>query len=966
MVVVYRRQRALWLSVLMILSSLLGLPGVFGPVVRAAANIGYVGPSTAGAGNAPTGDKPESKLWWHAGWWWASLWHSPSGDFHIYRLDLSTQTWIDTGVPLDPRPNSRADVLWDGSNLYVASHLYSTSTGPASSADGAKLWRFSYDAGAATYRLDAGFPVNINAARSETLVIDKDSTGKLWAVWVQQTSASSGVYKVFVNRTLGDDAQWGTPFELPVSGASVARDDIAAVIAFDGNKIGVMWSNQIASAMYFAVHLDGDPDTTWQASRTAIQGPNNADDHINLKSLQTDGSGRVFAAVKTSHTSSSAPLIMLLVLDRSSGDWQSYVYGRVADHHTRPIVLLDSTNQHLYMYATADENGGSIYEKSAPINALAFAGGLGTPFIEEAATPGTSGGLNNATSTKQPLNCTTGLVVLASNDTTDRYWHNYRALPGCTTPAPPAPPANLQATPGDTRVELRWEAVNGASSYSVKRSTSSGGPYTTLASGLTGTTYVDTTVSNGIAFYYVVTALNSAGESAPSNEVSATPQAPPPPPAGENLLRNAGFENDTNNDGRPDDWSTNSRVSRSSALVHSGAYAMRHAATDNGSYTITQHLSGVSPATTYTFSGWINIPPTSDSLTFRFQVQWRNASNSTIATTTVQTFTAPTAGWTVARATLTPPTGTAAAQVRMAVSSLNATIYVDDLFFGVAGSAPDTTPPSITATSPPSDAGSVALSATISATFSEAMDPATITPGSFTLVDATTTVVPAAVSYDATTRTATLDPNADLAPATTYTARLDGTLTDTSGNALAPYSWSFTTATADGGGSTASLPAVADAFVRDGSYAGQNFGTAPTLEVKASGTGYNRQTYLRFDLSAVNASHVDRALLKLTVTALPNGAGAPLRVFAVLDDTWSETTITWNNRPAPAATALSTVTIGATGQIVFDVTSLVSDELAADRRLSLVISEDAGANKQVNLASREASTNRPVLELSLP
>lgn len=63
-------------------------------------------------------------LWWNDGSWWGSLWDTTSQDFHIFRLELSTQTWIDSGVTLDPRANTHADVLWDGTHLYVASHVF--------------------------------------------------------------------------------------------------------------------------------------------------------------------------------------------------------------------------------------------------------------------------------------------------------------------------------------------------------------------------------------------------------------------------------------------------------------------------------------------------------------------------------------------------------------------------------------------------------------------------------------------------------------------------------------------------------------------------------------------------------------------------------------------------------------------------------------------------------------------------
>jgi hypothetical protein len=215
-----------------------------------------------------------------------------------------------------------------------------------------------------------------------------------------------------------------------VQGAtSLDADDICAVVAF-GNKIGIMWSNQTASAMYFAVHNDGDAADTWQASRTAVQGPKSADDHINLKALQGDPAGRVFAAVKTSlddaGASASAPQILVLARDPASGDWSSAAFGRISDCHTRPILMLDSQRQVLHVFATAPEGAcqysgqpGAIFEKTSAMSSLVFPLGKGTPVIRDLASPN----LNNVTSSKQSVSDATGLIVVATNDTTSRYWH---------------------------------------------------------------------------------------------------------------------------------------------------------------------------------------------------------------------------------------------------------------------------------------------------------------------------------------------------------------------------------------------------------------------------------------------------------------------------------------------------------------------------------------------------------------
>ncbi|MEK3913486.1 fibronectin type III domain-containing protein [Paenibacillus sp. FSL H7-0331] len=86
----------------------------------------------------------------------------------------------------------------------------------------------------------------------------------------------------------------------------------------------------------------------------------------------------------------------------------------------------------------------------------------------------------------------------------------------------PSTPA-LTAVGGDAKIDLSWAPTSGATGYNIKRSTISGGPYTTVASNVYGSPYIDTTVTNGITYYYIVTGLNERGESGYSNEASATP-----------------------------------------------------------------------------------------------------------------------------------------------------------------------------------------------------------------------------------------------------------------------------------------------------------------------------------------------------------------------------------------------------------------------------------------------------------
>ena len=100
--------------------------------------------------------------------------------------------------------------------------------------------------------------------------------------------------------------------------------------------------------------------------------------------------------------------------------------------------------------------------------------------------------------------------------------------PGWPISAPPASPASLSVTAGNSQVALLWPASSGAISYNVKRATVNGGPYA-IVSNVTTTNYTDNGLSNGANYYYVVSALNTAGESANSAQASATPWNLPPP-----------------------------------------------------------------------------------------------------------------------------------------------------------------------------------------------------------------------------------------------------------------------------------------------------------------------------------------------------------------------------------------------------------------------------------------------------
>jgi len=204
---------------------------------------------------------------------------------------------------------------------------------------------------------------------------------------------------------------------------------------------------------------------------------------------------------------------------------------------------------------TSTPTSPAVTIPAAPAGLAVTAGNAQDALSWSASTGATSYNLKRSTTSGGPYNTISSPTGISYSDTgltnSTKYFYvvsavnsagesanssQVNATPAATNPNPPPPtvtipsaPSSLAATAGNAQVALTWSASTGATNYNLKRSTTNGGPYTTITSPTT-TSYTDKNLTNGTAYFYVVTAVNSAGESSNSTQANATPVAPTNPP----------------------------------------------------------------------------------------------------------------------------------------------------------------------------------------------------------------------------------------------------------------------------------------------------------------------------------------------------------------------------------------------------------------------------------------------------
>lgn len=153
---------------------------------------------------------------------------------------------------------------------------------------------------------------------------------------------------------------------------------------------------------------------------------------------------------------------------------------------------------------------------------------------------------------------------------------------------------------------------------------------------------------------------------------------------------------------------------------------------------------------------------------------------------------------------------------------------------------------------------------------------------------------------------------------------------------------------------------VADAYVRDGSYANRNYGTVTGLEVRqSSSSGNNRRAYFRFNIPSTLLS-VTSAKLRLY---LASGSSSSVAVHST-DNTWTESAITWNNKPVEGARLAFKSLSRNKIYHEWDVTPYIQGLLATSQFTGNFVVIDIASGSTMTISSREASSNKPQLVIT--
>lgn len=364
-------------------------------------------------GKARTGEKPQSKVWFHQGFWWCLLPGTEDGETALRFYQLLDNTWQVVGGVVDEREDVQVDVWAEGDDLYVL----------VFQGEETRFLAFSFVQNQGEYFLHDGFPVSLSplpVQGVETMSLRRDSAGRFWAAFEGEKPGAKrgGIYAIW-----SDDGHNWHQGGVYLAG-NVDLDDIATLCRFqmEGHGyLGVIWSQQSANPsthrdsagvgrLLMRAHKDGDAPGDWSQVETIAEGRALADDHLNT-AVAADGS--VYLVTKTSlddlRPKDDSSALLMLHVRNPRGQWRSFPVSQSKDRGTRPIVVLDEERGILHVFFTRPTNAKQsvreIVHQWTERSNIHFSEpevAIGMPNVY----------LNDATSTHQGVTISSGLLVM--------------------------------------------------------------------------------------------------------------------------------------------------------------------------------------------------------------------------------------------------------------------------------------------------------------------------------------------------------------------------------------------------------------------------------------------------------------------------------------------------------------------------------------------------------------------------
>ncbi len=393
--------------------------------------------------------------------------------------------------------------------------------------------------------------INVDTAGSGKIITATKSatsaTGSMSVASSVFATNSSGPGVFSITSTSSSDSQivvnWGaassaTSYTVKYGTTTGNYTSTASTNATSPYTITGLTSSQTYYIMVTAVNVSGSTDANSEVSATAANPPSSptltlssTPGAIGLSWNSVSGTAPITYTVKRSITSGSGYTTIASGLNTTSYSDVSITNGTTYYYVVDAINAggtISSSEQSVKAIAaftissiSQTGNGQAQLAWNSATGAASYtvkygttSGSYGTTVSTSATSPLTISGLSNGT--------TYYFMVSAVNAVGSGTTQNATSETSLALYSVPTAPASLTATPSPGSVALSWSLVSGSGTltYNVYRSTTSGSGYTALTTGISGTTYTDSTVTNGTTYYYVVTLNNISGESSYSNEAS--------------------------------------------------------------------------------------------------------------------------------------------------------------------------------------------------------------------------------------------------------------------------------------------------------------------------------------------------------------------------------------------------------------------------------------------------------------